>query len=110
MTAWSSGGDRRAEPLLKFYRQGKSCRDDPMRMRHDALAAAAEWIVSVERIALRGRKLAWSLRSGSIHAMPGARNVIAGDVAATVDVRHADDAVRGAALERILLRGAAGGG
>jgi allantoate deiminase len=73
----------------------------PMRLRHDALAAAAEWIVAVERIASARDGLVATV--GNISALPGAGNVIAGDVAATLDLRHADDEVRLAALDKILL-------
>jgi allantoate deiminase len=73
----------------------------PMRLRHDALAAAAEWIVAVERIASARDGLVATV--GNISALPGAGNVIAGDVATTLDLRHADDAVRLAALDKILL-------
>jgi allantoate deiminase len=73
----------------------------PMRLRHDALAAAAEWIVAVERIASARDGLVATV--GNISALPGAGNVIAGDVATTLDLRHADDAVRFRALDKILL-------
>jgi allantoate deiminase len=73
----------------------------PMRLRHDALAAAAEWIVSVERIASARDGLVATV--GNISALPGAGNVIAGDVAATLDLRHADDSVRATALGKILI-------
>jgi allantoate deiminase len=71
-----------------------------MHLRHDAMAAAAEWIVAVERIASARQGLVATV--GSINALPGAGNVIAGEVAATLDLRHADDAVRHAALGQIL--------
>ncbi len=73
----------------------------PMRLRHDALAAAAEWIVAVERIASARDGLVATV--GNIDVLPGAGNVIAGDVAATLDLRHAEDQVRYAALDKILL-------
>jgi allantoate deiminase len=88
--------------LASFTGKANHAGTTPMRMRHDALAAAAEWISSVERFAVV-QEDGLVATVGSIHAMPGASNVIAGDVAATLDVRHTDDAVRGAALERILL-------
>jgi allantoate deiminase len=88
--------------LTSFTGKANHAGTTPMRLRHDALAAAAEWIVSVERIA-GAQENGLVATVGSIHAMPGAGNVIAGDVAATLDVRHANDAVRGAAIERILL-------
>ena len=75
----------------------------PMQLRHDALTAAAEWIVAVERIASMCDGLVATV--GKINAMPGAANVIPGSVVVTLDVRHADDAVRAAALEEILLEG-----
>jgi allantoate deiminase len=73
----------------------------PMRLRHDALAAAAEWIVAVEQIASARDGLVATV--GNINVLPGAGNVIAGDVAATLDLRHAEDQVRYAALDKILL-------
>ena len=72
----------------------------PMRLRHDALAAAAEWIVAVERIASARDGLVATV--GNIDVLPGAGNVIAGDVAATLDLRHAEDQVRYTALDKIL--------
>ena len=88
--------------LASFSGKANHAGTTPMRLRHDALAAAAEWIVGVERIA-RADESGLVATVGSIHAMPGAGNVIAGDVAVTLDVRHADDAARHAAVERILL-------
>ena len=86
--------------LASFTGKANHAGTTPMGLRHDALAAAAEWIVGVEHIASKESGLVATV--GSIHAMPGAGNVIAGDVAATLDIRHGDDAVRLAALERIL--------
>jgi allantoate deiminase len=63
-----------------------------MTLRRDALAAAAECVLAVERIA-RGRpELAGTV--GRIEAKPGAINVIPGDVRFTVDLRAPDDAAR----------------
>jgi allantoate deiminase len=39
---------------------------------------------------------------GSLHVSPGADNVIAGSVCASLDVRHADDAVRRDAVKRLV--------
>ena len=50
--------------LTSFTGKANHAGTTPMRMRHDALAAAAEWIVSVERIA-SAAEMAWSLRSGA---------------------------------------------
>lgn len=71
----------------------------PMSARADALAAAAEWITQVEREGLATPGLAATV--GRIDARPGATNVIAGHCLTTLDVRHVDDAVREAAIERL---------
>src|SRR5687767_2613799 len=71
----------------------------PMRARRDALAGAAEWIGAVEREAHTTPGLVATV--GRIEARPGASNVIAGSCAATLDVRHADDDVRRAAVARL---------
>jgi allantoate deiminase len=87
--------------LTSFKGKANHAGTTPMLLRHDALAAAAEWIVGVERIASEDES-GLVATVGSIQAMPGAGNVIAGDVAATLDVRHGDDAVRRAALGRLI--------
>jgi allantoate deiminase len=72
----------------------------PMQLRQDAMAAAAEWIVHVEHVALETAGLVATV--GKVEAIPGAINVIAGAARATLDIRHASDAVRSAAAGRIL--------
>jgi len=71
----------------------------PMDLRYDALAAAAEWITVVEREAQSVGGLVATV--GSIEAEPGATNVIAGEVRASLDVRHREDAVRTRAVEDV---------
>jgi allantoate deiminase len=61
----------------------------PMGDRRDALAAAAEWMLAAEKVA--GDVVA---TVGRIAVEPGARNVIPGEAWLSLDVRHADDAVR----------------
>ncbi len=85
---------------LTFTGQANHAGTTPMRLRHDALAAAAEWIVFVEQTGKRTEGLVATV--GRIDASPGAGNVIAGEVHATLDVRHADDATRRKALRSIL--------
>jgi allantoate deiminase len=64
----------------------------PMGQRRDALAAAAEMILAVERI---GGSLPDVVATvGRISALPGAQNVIPGRVAFTIDMRCPSDAVR----------------
>jgi allantoate deiminase len=72
----------------------------PMHLRHDALAAAAEWILAAEQEARATPGLVATV--GSVEALPGASNVIAGEVRASLDVRHAADAQRTAGVDRIL--------
>jgi allantoate deiminase len=68
----------------------------PMDVRRDALAAAAEWVVAVEKTAAGTEGLVATV--GRLDVEPGAGNVIAGRAVATLDVRHPDDAVRTAAV------------
>ncbi len=75
----------------------------PMHLRHDAMAAAAEWILAVEREARAILGLVATV--GRVEAFPGASNVIASEVRASLDVRHASDAERTTAVDRILSAG-----
>ncbi len=72
----------------------------PMHLRQDAVAAAAEWILAVEQQARAIPGLVATV--GKVEALPGASNVIAGEVRASLDVRHASDAQRTAAVDSIL--------
>ncbi|MGA1983994.1 MAG: allantoate amidohydrolase [Acidobacteriaceae bacterium] len=69
-------------------------------LRHDALAAAAEWIVEVERYAGASPGLVATV--GKVEVPSAAGNVIPGACIATLDVRHAQDAVRQAAVKHYL--------
>ncbi|HTY88929.1 MAG TPA: allantoate amidohydrolase [Candidatus Acidoferrum sp.] len=74
----------------------------PMSSRADALCAAAEFVLAVEKLAGRTRGLAATV--GEISAQPGASNVIPGEVRLSLDLRHARDSVRRSArraLEKI---------
>jgi allantoate deiminase len=64
----------------------------PMRLRRDALCAAAEFILAVERYA--ARKAGLVATAGQIQAEPNASNVIPGTVTLTLDVRDQTDSVR----------------
>ena len=72
----------------------------PMAVRRDALVAAAEWAVAVERRALETPGLVATV--GVLEAKPGAGNVIAGACRATLDVRHPSDQVRAKSVEALL--------
>jgi allantoate deiminase len=64
----------------------------PMALRRDALAGVAEWIGVVERGA---RQVPGAVATvGRLNVSPSASNVVPGSVSASLDVRHADDAVR----------------
>ncbi len=71
----------------------------PMTLRRDALAGAAEFMTGVELIARRTPGLVATV--GALTVSPGAANVIPGEVIHTLDVRHARDGVRRAALMQI---------
>jgi allantoate deiminase len=72
----------------------------PMHLRHDAMSTAAEWIVAVEDYASSHSGLVATV--GKVEVAPGAGNVIAGKVTASLDIRHADDSVREASVIAIL--------
>jgi allantoate deiminase len=71
----------------------------PMDLRRDALAGAAEFISGVEAIGRRVPGLVVTV--GALTVAPGAANVIPGQVVHTLDVRHAKDSARRAALMQI---------
>ncbi|QDU28277.1 Hydantoin utilization protein C [Anatilimnocola aggregata] len=71
----------------------------PMQLRRDALAAAAEWILAVERIGQSTAGLVATV--GAIEVSPGAGNVIPGAARAKLDVRHAEDSIRSTAVTQL---------
>lgn len=74
-----------------------------MRLRHDPLAGAAAMVLAVEQIA-RSDNSGVVATVGSIEALPGAANVIPGEVRFTVDVRAGEGARRDRVAEAILDR------
>jgi allantoate deiminase len=85
---------------LIFTGQSNHAGTTPMHLRHDAMSAAADWIVAVEAYATSHECLVATI--GKVEVSPGAGNVIAGRVSASLDVRHADNAVRQASIVAIL--------
>jgi allantoate deiminase len=77
---------------LRFVGRANHAGTTPMHLRHDALAAAAEWTVAVERTAQCEPNLVATV--GRVEAKPGATNVIAGESRASLDVRHRSDDLR----------------
>ena len=72
----------------------------PMSLRRDALAAAAECVLAVERTGRSDPDLVATV--GRIKAAPGAINVIPGEVEFTVDLRAPADATRERARKALL--------
>jgi len=72
----------------------------PMHLRHDAIAAAAEWILAVERTAQNHPGLVATV--GQIEAKPGATNVIAAEARVTLDVRHKSNDIRDGAVDALV--------
>ena len=70
-----------------------------MAMRRDALAAAAEMIAAIERIGSRRADTVATV--GAAKVAPGAINVIAGEVAFTIDARAPEDILRKAMVAEI---------
>jgi allantoate deiminase len=74
----------------------------PMALRRDALGAAAEFVLAVEDVGHSIDELVATV--GKLSVEPGAANVIPGGATLSVDVRHLEDAVRVAAVERLHER------
>lgn len=77
---------------LTFHGKANHAGTTPMNLRQDALAGAAEWMLLVEGVAKKQPGVVATI--GTISALPGAGNVIPGEVKLSLDVRHADDATR----------------
>ena len=71
----------------------------PMKLRKDALAAAAQWISEVEGYAAANAPLVATV--GHVEVLPGAVNVVPGRVIAMLDVRHPEDDSRLAAAAHL---------
>jgi len=85
---------------LTFSGKANHAGTTPMRLRQDALTGAAEWILAAETVAAATPGLVATV--GRVQATPGVANVIPGDARASLDIRHADDATRRAAVERLV--------
>ncbi len=76
----------------------------PMRLRHDALAASAEWIGAVEGLARSSEGLVATV--GKIAIEPNVGNVIPGVAQVSLEVRSADDSARAAAVNELIAKAA----
>jgi allantoate deiminase len=82
---------------LRFTGQANHAGTTPMNLRHDALAAAAEWITTVETsVALAAATDQTGLVAtvGKVDVVPNATNVIPGRVDVSLDLRHASNHTR----------------
>ena len=75
----------------------------PMNIRQDALAAGAEFISLVEKVARETPGLVATV--GHIDVQPNASNVIAQSVVLSIDIRHEEYAVVSSALVRLVEQG-----
>jgi allantoate deiminase len=71
----------------------------PMSLRHDALCAAAEFVLAVETLAHSLPDVVATV--GQVIVQPGASNVIPGKVVLSLDVRHQDNTVRELACDQL---------
>jgi allantoate deiminase len=90
--------------VVVFMGRANHAGTTPMHLRFDAVAAAAEWITAVERVAQQTPGLVATV--GSVEIKPGATNVIAGEARVSLDVRHHDNRVRVRAADEIWLEAA----
>jgi len=84
---------------FRFIGRANHAGTTPMNLRHDAVAAAAEWIGAVERMAQETPGLLATV--GKIETKPGAANVIAAEARLSLDVRHSSDEVRDSAVDNL---------
>ena len=72
----------------------------PMVLRRDGLAAASEWILEVEALAMVTPDLVATV--GTIEVEGAASNVVPGGVVCALDVRHPDDNAREGAVGELM--------
>ncbi len=77
---------------VKFRGKANHAGTTPMNLRQDALTGAAEWITTVEQSARRDASMVATV--GRIETYPNVGNVVPSDVTCSLDIRHAEDAVR----------------
>ncbi|KFX13855.1 allantoate amidohydrolase [Pectobacterium betavasculorum] len=73
----------------------------PMTQRQDALAAAADWMAQAERVT-RESDPHLVATFGTLQCLPGAANVIPGEVKMTLDIRGPEDVPLDALLQKLL--------
>jgi allantoate deiminase len=93
-------GATRAE--IRFAGRAGHAGTVPMALRRDAACAVAEFVLAVEAAGRGTDGLVATV--GQLGALPGAPNVVPGEAVASLDVRHADDDVRRAAVAALRRR------
>jgi len=94
-------GQTRCE--LTFHGRANHAGTTPMHLRHDALTAAAKWIVAVERFAANAPADSGLVATvGRVQVSPNAGNVIPGNVRVSLDLRAPLDSIREQALTRLF--------
>ena len=94
-------GQTRAK--VEFIGQANHAGTTPMNLRHDALCAAAEWTLFVERTAQQTPGLVATV--GSFKVAPDAVNIVPGRVLLSLDVRHSEDGIRKTAFDAVIREG-----
>lgn len=87
---------------LEFAGQSNHAGTTPMHLRRDAVAAAAEWITGVEKVAARTEGMVATV--GRVNVEPNATNVIPALARVSLDTRHMQDAARQSAVEELTDR------
>lgn len=85
---------------VRFSGKAEHAGTTPMAGRQDALVGAARWVVYVNQLACGTTDLIATV--GYANLQPNAPNVIPSEVTLSLDVRHAEDAVRESSVERLL--------
>jgi allantoate deiminase len=87
---------------LRFTGHAGHAGAQPMDLRRDALAAAAEFVTAVEQAARATEGARATV--GSLTVAPGAINVVPGEVRLSLNVRHETDAIRRRLVEQLLRK------
>jgi allantoate deiminase len=88
--------------LFNFHGESGHAGTLPMSLRHDALCAAAEFVLAVETM---GRSIPGLVATvGQMRIQPGAPNVVPGHIQLTLDIRHEDDSIRDQSAKHLSLQ------
>ncbi|MGB6975658.1 MAG: allantoate amidohydrolase [Terracidiphilus sp.] len=85
---------------VEFDGEANHAGTTPMRLRRDAMSAAAEWVLAVEAAARAEDGMVATV--GRVQVSPGAANVIPGAAKLSLDARHFEDRTRKSMVERLL--------